>query len=74
MESFKTNGDVIREMNDEDLAAWVEGVIKRGTVWFDYLVCDRCKSEHDDQCPVKDDEPCLYKNSILEYLRQPAGE
>lgn len=87
--SYETpsNGDRIRAMSDEELAAWICGVAYgRETLWsepFEKKFCDNCPTVHGTfesgkegdfhECDFVDGE-CPHGSDILWWLKQPVEE
>lgn len=66
-----TNADRIRNMTDEELAAWLEKIIMGGCEAFDAWTCDHCLQDHGGSCPWTNDSDCCDKvdSDVLLWLR-----
>lgn len=70
---MKTNADMIRSMNDEELEAWLEKALNDGYEGFEYWVCNRCKAENDGRCPTAANDTCgRGGRPVLEWLKAEA--
>ena len=51
----------IKNMTLDEMVSFFADVNKRGIIESaDRAICRKCKAEHGNHCPIRDDEGCLY--------------
>ena len=68
----KTNYDRIRDMSIDEMASFFADVNERGSGFIgiaDHYICQKCKREHGGECPVSDDQPCIYENDNASTIK-----
>lgn len=68
----KTNFDRIKSMTVDEMASYFAYISGRDYGFItvaDHYICCKCKKEHGGECPVSDDEKCLYENDNTSTIK-----
>ena len=62
-----TNYDRIKNMSLDEMTKFFTDLVHTDIITTaDHYICQKCKAEHNGECPVGDDDNCLYDSS--DYL------